>query len=106
MSCLVLFSRGRFITLRRYPKVRAVIRDIPPEVFVASGLGSWRRSVINLSTEPGALACRAYLQVVHRVLTPAESALEEQSRVADCSAAEFADGPAGGDRDGIGSDSD
>ena len=82
------------------------MRDIPPEVFVACGLGSWRRSAFNCSTEPGALACRAYLHLIHRVLTSAESALEEQSRVAGCSAAEFSDGPTGGDRDGIGSDSD
>ena len=87
-------------------QVIAVIRDIPPEVFVASGLGGWRRAVINMSKEPGALACKAYLRVAHRVMTLAESAREEQARAADGAPAPSAAGPAMSESDLISSDSD
>ena len=73
---------------------------------MASGLGGWRRAVINMSKEPGALACKAYLRVAHRVVTSAESAREEQSRVADGAAVASAAGPARSETDLISSDSD
>ena len=69
-------------SLRCRAKVVKVLDMIPREAFVASGLGSWRQAVLALAKEPGAPACRAYIQVAGRVVSAGESVRQEQTRVA------------------------
>ena len=63
-------------------QVHQMFSDIPAEVFVATGLGAWRRGVVSFAQEPGAPMCKAYLETARRVVAAAESIRAEQSRAA------------------------
>ena len=79
-------------SVRRYSQVIGILRDIPLKLFLASGLGTWSRKVLALAEEPGATACKAYLEAVRCMLASAESTRQQQSRVMkEASAAPSAD---------------
>ena len=51
--------------------VQDLVAGMPPAIFVSSGISSWRRRVLDLTGDPGAPACQAYVRVLRMILDQA-----------------------------------
>ena len=69
--------------------VHELAAGAPPAMFAAAELGAWRRSLLDLTDEPGARACERYVDVIRVVLTHAadiQRELDASGEVLDAAA--------------------